>query len=90
MQWVLENKEKYNIKVVCMSFGSVFNDQFDSLMTGSEVLWDNGISVVCAAGNNGPENNTIMSPGSAKKVITVGSLNNIHSGKTTKSATDIF
>ena len=80
MQWILENKQKFNIKVVCMSFGSVFNDARDPLMKGAEVLWDNGISVICAGGNNGPEEKTIMSPGSSKKVITVGSLDNIRSG----------
>ena len=77
MQWILENKEKYNIKVVCMSFGSVFGGIDDPLMRGVEVLWDNGICVVCAAGNNGPNEETIMSPGTSKKVITVGSLDNI-------------
>lgn len=83
MQWVLENKLNYNIKVVCMSFGSVFGDYNDPLMKGAEVLWDNGISVVCAAGNNGPEDKSIMSPGTAKKVITVGSLSDIHQSKIT-------
>lgn len=80
MQWILENKDKYNIKVVCMSFGSVFTNYNDPLMKGAEVLWDNNICVVCAGGNNGPEEKTIMSPGSAKKVITVGSLADIHMG----------
>ena len=32
MQWVLENKQKYNIKVVCMSFGSVFDNTNDPLI----------------------------------------------------------
>lgn len=80
MQWILENKEKYNIKVVCMSFGSIFGGMDDPLMRGVEVLWDNGICVVCAAGNNGPNEETIMSPGTSKKVITVGSLDNIKNG----------
>ena len=77
MQWVLENKQKCNIKVVCMSFGSIFDNINDPLMKGAEILWDNGICVVCAGGNNGPEEKTIMSPGSSKKIITVGSLDNI-------------
>jgi len=74
MQWVVENKKKYNIKIVCMSFGALGKDD-DPLVFGAEVLWDNGIVVITAAGNNGPEYNTIMSPGTSRKVITVGALN---------------
>lgn len=74
MQWVLDNKEKYNIKVVCMSFGSQITDSQDPLVYGAEVLWDNGIVVVSAAGNSGPESETIMSPGASRKIITVGSF----------------
>ncbi len=80
MQWILDNKDFYNIKVVCMSFGSVLGERDDPLMKGAEVLWDNNICVVCAGGNSGPENNTIMSPGASKKIITVGSLDNILNG----------
>ena len=74
MQYVLDNKEKLNIGVVCMSFGSVPLGQNDPLVLGSEVLWNNGIVVVAAAGNNGPEIETIKSPGSSSKVITVGAM----------------
>ena len=74
MQWIMENKQKYNIKVVCMSFGSIYLDKHDPLVLGVEVLWDNGIVVVSAGGNSGPENGTIMSPGVSKKILTIGSL----------------
>ena len=74
MQWILDNKNKYNIKVVCMSFGSVPSNTNDPLINGAEVLWNNGIVVVSAGGNSGPEKSTIMSPGASKKIITVGSL----------------
>lgn len=77
MQWILDNKDIYNIKVVCMSFGSVLSERNDPLMFGAEVLWNNGIVVVCAGGNSGPNSSTIMSPGASKKVITVGSLDNL-------------
>lgn len=75
MQWVFNNKEKYNIKVVCMSFGSVPLEKNDPLILGAEALWDIGITVVAAAGNSGPEGNTIKSPGFSNKIITVGGLN---------------
>lgn len=77
MQWVLDNKQKFNIKIVCMSFGSVLQDLSDPLIYGAEILWDNGIVVVSAAGNSGPNESTIMSPGGSRKIITVGALDNI-------------
>lgn len=74
MQWVYDNRKKYNIKVVCMSFGSNPLESGDPLMLGAESLWNAGIVVVAAAGNSGPENRTIKSPGISGKIITVGAL----------------
>ena len=74
MQWVFDNKEKYNIKVVCMSFGAVPTSKNDPLMKGAEQLWDSGVIVVAAGGNSGPDKQTIKSPGASRKIITVGSL----------------
>lgn len=74
MQWVLDNKDRFNIKVVCMSFGSETSKIQDPMIYGAEVLWKNGIVVVSAGGNSGPERETIMSPGASRKIITVGSL----------------
>ncbi len=75
MQWVHENAKKYNIKVVCMSFGSSPMDYMDPLMLGAETLWESGICVVCAAGNSGPSRASIKSPGISRKILTVGALN---------------
>lgn len=74
MQWVYDNKEKYNIGVVCMSFGAIPTSKSDPLMKGAEQLWDSGIVVVAAGGNSGPDKQTIKSPGASRKIITVGSL----------------
>ena len=74
MQWVFDNKEKFNIKVVCMSFGAMPTSKNDPLMKGAERLWDSGVVVVAAGGNSGPDKQTIKSPGSSRKIITVGSL----------------
>lgn len=74
MQWIYENCKRYNIKVVCMSFGSMPIGASDPLIKGAEVLWDNGIVVVCAGGNSGPSSETIKAPGASSKVITVGAL----------------
>lgn len=74
MQWIYDNKQKYNIRVVCMSFGSQPLQSGDPLMLGAEALWNSGIVVVAAAGNSGPSAETIKSPGTSGKIITVGAL----------------
>lgn len=74
MQWIYDNHKKYNIKVVCMSFGSSPLDDNDPLVIGAESLWNLGIVVVAAAGNSGPHSSTIKSPGISRKIITVGGL----------------
>lgn len=75
MQWVYDNRLKYKIKVVCMSFGSVVLDYNDPLVVGAEALWNAGIVVCSASGNAGPDASTIKSPGASSKIITVGALN---------------
>lgn len=72
MEWVYLNHKEYNIKVVCMSFGSEPIGFNDPIMSGSEALWREGIVVVAAAGNSGPEFQTIKSPGVSSQIITVG------------------
>ena len=74
MQWVYENYKKYNISVVCMSFGAESSKKFDPLSKGAEALWKAGITVVAAAGNSGPNKETIKSPGTNPYIITVGAL----------------
>lgn len=74
MQWVYDNNEKYNIKVVCMSFGSNPMNGRDPLSIGAEALWKKGITVVAAAGNSGPDASSIKSPGISSRIITVGAL----------------
>lgn len=72
MQWISENKDQYKIDTVCMSFGSEPLGLNDPIMIGAEKLWDSGVTVVAAAGNSGPEYQTIKSPGVSRKIITVG------------------
>ena len=38
-----------------------------------EEVWDAGIVVVAAAGNNGPAGNSVTIPGICRTIITVGS-----------------
>lgn len=75
MEWIYDNYKKYNIKVVCMSFGSEPLGYNDPIAKGAEKLWNEGVVVVCAGGNSGPKRATIKSPGISKEIITVGGLN---------------
>lgn len=75
MEWVYDNHKKFNIKVVCMSFGSEPLGFNDPIMAGAEALWKEGLVVVAAAGNSGPEYQTIKSPGISSQIITVGGFN---------------
>ncbi len=72
MEWVFENHNRYDIKIVCMSFGSEPLGYNDPIMIGAEALWREGLVVIAAAGNSGPHFETIKSPGVSSKIITVG------------------
>ncbi len=80
MQWVHEHWREYNIRVLCMSFGSTPLAKNDPLITGAKVLWDDGIVVVCAAGNDGPMERSIKAPGACASVITVGAVQKTDKG----------
>lgn len=75
LRWIRENKEKYGIRVVNISVGSLSRkDMSESsvLVRGVDAAWDDGLVVVVAAGNHGPGRMTITTPGISRKVITVG------------------
>ncbi len=75
LQWVLDNRARYNIRIVNISVGTSSNDSIDEsslLVKGVNAVWDAGIVVVVAAGNNGPKPMTISTPGISRKIITVG------------------
>lgn len=76
LQWIIDNKRKYNIRAVNISVGTSAKDSLDEnslLVQGVNAVWDSGIVVVVAAGNNGPGPMSISTPGISRKVITVGS-----------------
>ena len=76
LQWIIDNKKRYNIRIVNISVGTSAKDTLDEnslLVQGVNAVWDSGIIVVVAAGNNGPGPMSISTPGISRKVITVGS-----------------
>lgn len=78
MQWVADNKERYNIRIVNLSLGVNAYDELgiDPLAIAVTALTALGIVVVTAAGNSGPGRCSIASPGTAPAAITVGACHN--------------
>jgi serine protease AprX len=72
LQWVLNNKAAYNIRVVNLSFNSSVAESYHTspLDAAVEILWFNKIVVVVSAGNNGSA--TLYPPANDPFVITVG------------------
>jgi len=77
VQWAVENKEKYNIKILNLSLGGPAEKGYrsDPMSKATEAAWRSGFTVCVAAGNTGPKEGTITTPGIAPSVITVGSIN---------------
>lgn len=76
VQWILQNRKKYNIRLVNISVGSSREKSFQEespLVQAVDSLWDAGLIVTTAAGNHGPEKYSIGAPGNSRKIITVGS-----------------
>jgi serine protease AprX len=75
LQWVLDHKSTYHIRVVNLSLNSTVSDSYtvDPIDAAVEVLWFNGIVVVVSAGNNGGSNG-VYAPANDPFVITVGAV----------------
>ncbi len=74
LQWILDNKATYNIRVVNISMNSSVQQSYnvDPLDAAVEILWFNQIVVVVSAGNNG--NSGLFPPANDPFVITVGAV----------------
>ncbi len=76
IQWVIANKDRYNIKVMNLSLHALVQSPYwaDPLNQAVMQAWANGITVVVAAGNTGPNPMSISVPGNNPYVITVGAF----------------
>lgn len=75
LRWIRANKEALGIRIVNISVGSLSRkgiEENSALVRGVNEAWDDGLIVVVAAGNMGPNRCTITTPGISRKVITVG------------------
>ena len=84
LDWIQENHRTWNIKLLNFSMGYLPNTkavQQKKLIEKLEELWEEGVTIVTAAGNNGTKENSITVPGVSRKVITVGSCDDEEMGK---------
>ena len=80
LQWVLDNKSKYNIRVVNLSLNSAVAESYNTspLDAAVEILWFNGVVVVVSGGNKGA--GVIYPPANDPFVITVGAMDDKGTG----------
>jgi serine protease AprX len=79
LQWAVDHRSSYGIKVLNISLGfppgkSTVNNPLDQAV---EATWNAGIAVVTSAGNAGPFDGTVMSPGDDPLAITAGALDDM-------------
>lgn len=81
LQWIFENKNSYNIRVVNLSLNSTVPESYhvNPLSAAIEILWFNGVTVVVAAGNNGTGAGPVdlLPPANDPFVITVGAADSM-------------
>jgi serine protease AprX len=76
LQWILNNKDKYGIRVLNLSFGTDSQQSYliDPLDYAVEQVWFAGIFVAVAAGNRGPGPGTIDKPADDPYALSVGAI----------------
>jgi serine protease AprX len=82
LEWVLENRAKFGIKIVNISAGGDFEQSYlhDSLSQTVEECVARGICVVCAVGNAGHlPTHPVFPPASSPSAISVGGLDDKNS-----------
>jgi serine protease AprX len=90
--WTINNAASLNIGVLNMSLGFVPSESTTSnpLDQAVEKAWNAGIVVTTSAGNAGPFNGTILSPGDDPLVITAGALDDMGTTTTTDDSMTSF
>lgn len=76
IQWAVDNKERYNIKVLNMSLGAYIETSYkdDPVVQAVEAAARAGITPVVAAGNSGPGASTVGTPGNAPNAVSVAAV----------------
>ncbi len=76
LQWVLQNKNRYHIRIVNLSIQTNVQSPYwaDPLNQAVTRAWAEGLVVITVAGNSGPAPMTISAPGNNPYAITVGAF----------------
>ena len=84
LQWAVDHQSRYGIKILNISLGfkPIQSTIINPLDRAVEAVWNSGIAVVTSAGNAGPFNGTILSPGDDPLVITAGALDDMATAST--------
>ncbi len=79
IEWILKQKERLGIRIVNISVGTTGKHQGEQseLVQAVNALWDAGLTVCTAAGNEGGNGRCITSPGISRKAVTVGSCDDL-------------
>ena len=80
LQWVVDFKDAYDIRVVNLSLRSTVAESYrtDPLDAAAEAAWFAGVVVVAAAGNEGTADDAVhYAPANDPYVITVGSVDDM-------------
>jgi serine protease AprX len=85
LQWAVDHQSQYAIRILNLSLGfrsdqSTVTNPLDQAV---QAVWNAGLAVVVSAGNAGPFNGSILSPGDDPLVITAGALDDMATASTT-------
>lgn len=87
MDWIMQMRKRYGIRILNISVGIGELDEpgrEKMLRDKADELWEEGILVICAAGNKGPRDGSISAVGSGR-AVTVGchdgGYGEVHTGR---------
>lgn len=84
VEWVVENKDKYGIRVISMSWGDkpLVSWLKDPLALAVDTAFKRGIITVASAGNSGPKAETVKTPAFTPSCIAVAAVDDENTLKT--------
>ena len=79
IEWCRDNKDAYDIRILSISFGSTASSdgQDATSRAANAAVLEDGLILVAAAGNSGPNNDGLPPPAAANEVITVANVDDL-------------